>query len=602
MANKRLFNNSVKKSAFHIPPADTFNGAGGKAYSMSDRHSLAQYVATGCFNSTYYTSAETQLATVLELANKVDPEFLGKVAIYGHQNSLMRDVPAFLCAVLATRSPAVLNKVFSRVIDSGNMLRTYTQMLKGGAVGRKCLGTVSRKNIQRWFDSRTPASIFHQSIGNDPTLGDVIRLAHVKPDSPVKAALFAYLTGAKVADVDGHRVVRTPYLDRVTKEQKYLDHQFDALPELVCQFEAWKADNTQEMPKLNFRFLDGAGKLTQEQWKQIVRDANWLTTMKNLAAWGKRGIWEDKEMVKLTAARLRDESLIRRARVFPYQIMMAYLASDNPTANTGRYGRMTGVGGVGCVNVPTELKLALQDAMEIATRNVPKFSDEGVYVAVDVSGSMSSSSPTGNRGSATSKVTCIHVAGLIGATVLRTNPHAEIIPFEGSVVTKLSMNPRDSVMTNALSLASIGGGSTNCSSVVRMLNRKNAMGKLIIFASDNESWVDSGKSYDYPNFFNRGTELMAEWDIFHKRNAGSKLVCIDMTPRTNSQVTTRKDILQVGGFSDDVFNVIDSFVKPHDDNDYWVNLIEESVSLDEISVSEGVGDEVTELPETLAGA
>lgn len=593
MANKNLFKS--KSPLANLKPCDTVNEAGGKAYKMTDKHALAQYVCTGCFNSTYYTSAETQLQTVLELAHKVDPAFLAKVALYGHQKSFMKDVPALLTAVLATRDEKTLKKVFSRVIDSGNMLRNYTQMIKSGVTNRKCLGTASRKLMSKWFSDRSPESVFHQSIGNDPTLGEVIRLAHPKPSSAAHAALFAYLTGAKTEEVEGRKVLRTPYLDRVSKEQKYLTHDYDALPELVRQFEAWKADNSKPMPKLNFRFLDGAGKLTQDQWKEIVVNANWLTTLKNLAAWARRGVFADKAMVKLVADRLRDESLVKKARAFPYQIMMAYLASDAPSQYTTAWGKTSSSD---ATPVPTEIKMALQDAMEIATANVPKFSDDGVFVMPDVSGSMSSP-VTGSRGTATTQVKCIQVAALVSACVLRNNPSAEVIPFETTVVPveKLRLNARDSVMTNAEKLGRIGGGGTNCSAPLRLLNQRKAKGQVVIYVSDYESWVDSTTNH----YGNRGSEMMAEWEIFHKRNPGSKLVCIDLTPRTNSQTSTRKDILQVGGFSDTVFNVVDAFLKSNDSEDYWVNMIEQSVSLDEAVRSEEkipLAEEVVEITES----
>ena len=579
MANKNLFNKPISPLA-SLKPSDVKNAAGGTAYLMSDKAALAQFVATGCFNSTFYTSAESQLQTVLELASNVDTEFLGKLALYGHQIAYMKDVPVLLTAVLATRDQNVLRKIFSRVIDSGNMLRNYVQMIKSGVTGRKCVGTVSRKLIGNWFANRSPESIFHQSIGNDPTLGDVIRLSHARPNSRVKAALFAYLTGAKTEEVEGLKLLRTPYLDRVTKVQSYLDHDYENLPELVRQFDAWKVDNTQPMPKLNFRFLDGVGKLTQDQWKEIVINANWLTTMKNLASWSRKGVFADFEMVKLVASRLRDEVQVKKARVFPYQIMMAYLASDAPSQYTASWSKTSTVE---ATPVPPEIKMALQDAMEFATQNVPKFTDEGIFVCPDVSGSMKGVSPTGNRGTATSRVRCIDVAGLISACVLRNNPQAEILPFDGNVigVERLRLNARDSVMTNAEKLASIGGGSTNCAAPLHLLNRKKSLGKLVIFASDNESWINSGTASLYGS---KATDMMAEWEIFHKRNPGSKLVCIDMTPRNNIQVQNRKDILQVGGFSDSVWTVVSNFIKSSDVDDYWVNMIENSVSLDDFIV------------------
>ena len=103
----------------------------------------------------------------------------------------------------------------------------------------------------------------------------------------------------------------------------------------------------------------------------------------------------------------------------------------------------------------------------------------------------------------------------------------------------------------------------------------HAKGKVVIYVSDYESWVDNVSAYG-----SRATGMMEQWEVFHKRNPGSKLVCIDLTPRSNSQTSTRKDILQVGGFSDTVFNVVDAFLKANDSDDYWVNLIEQSISLD----------------------
>ena len=81
---------------------------------------------------------------------------------------------------------------------------------------------------------------------------------------------------------------------------------------------------------------------------------------------------------------------------------------------------------------------------------------------------------------------CIDVAAPVTAAVVRKNPSAVVLPFEQDVVP-ISVNPRDSVMTNAEKLASIGGGGTNCSAPLAQLNRSQARGDLVIFISDNES-------------------------------------------------------------------------------------------------------------------
>src|SRR5260370_15638697 len=107
-----------------------------------------------------------------------------------------------------------------------------------------------------------------------------------------------------------------------------------------------------------------------------------------------------------------------------------------------------------------------------------------VGVCPDVSGSMSSA-VTGWRAGSTTSVRCIDVAALVAASVLRKNRSATVLPFEQAVVS-VDLNPRDSVMTNAGRLASIGGGGTNCSAPIRLLNQVEAKADLVIFILDNE--------------------------------------------------------------------------------------------------------------------
>jgi 60 kDa SS-A/Ro ribonucleoprotein len=248
-------------------------------------------------------------------------------------------------------------------------------------------------------------------------------------------------------------------------------------------------------------------------------------------------------MADLVASRLRDAAEIARARVFPYQLLTAYRNCDT--------------------EVPGVVRDALQDAMELATANVPSIAGR-VVVCPDVSGSMSAPVTGYNTGSTTA-VRCIDVAALVAASVLRKNPGATVLPFEEDVVP-VTLNPRDSVMTNAELLASIGGGGTNCSAPVRLLNRWKAEADLVIFVSDNESWVDKGRGH--------GTALMAAWAEFRQRNPRARLVCLDIQPNQTTQAQERADILNIGGFTDRVFEVIAAFASGQLEADHWIARIE----------------------------
>jgi 60 kDa SS-A/Ro ribonucleoprotein len=254
-------------------------------------------------------------------------------------------------------------------------------------------------------------------------------------------------------------------------------------------------------------------------------------------------VFEIPGVAERIAARLRDREAIKRARVFPYQLMSAY-HNMSPT-------------------VPKIVRKALEQAMEIALENVPSFGGR-VVVCPDVSGSMASPI-TGARRGATSVVRCVDVAALVTAAVVRANPRAMVLPFE-QCVREISLNPRGSVMTSAEKLASIGGGGTNCSAPLTWLLERRVQADLVILISDNQSWVDARA--------HGATETIRKWESLHTREPASKLVCIDLQPLGTTQAAERKDVLNVGGFSDEVFEVMARFVCGELQADHWVGRIE----------------------------
>ena len=515
MANTALFKSSKGPL---VPQTNTFNRAGGKAYSLSPKHALAQYAATGCLNATFYASAEEDLDKVIGLCSAVEPLFLAKTAVYAREKGFMKDMPALLCAALSVLDGALCTQVFGRVIDDGKMLKNFVQIVRSGAVGRKSLGSMPKRLVKSWLDARSDAQVFKSSVGQDPSLADVIKMAHPKPGSKSREALYGYLIGKK--------------------------HDASQLPEVVQHFEAYKAKSRADVPDVPFQMLTALD-LGKKEWKAIAVNASWQMTRMNLLTFARHGVFEDDHMVKMVADRLKSPDLVRRSRAFPYQLMMAYRAASE--------------------GVPARIANALQDAMEIATLNVPEIEGK-VYVLPDVSGSMATP-VTGYRSGSSTAVRCIDVAALVAAAVLRKNPDGEVIPFEQNVV-KVRLNPRDAVMTNAQALASIGGGGTNCSAPLAELNRRKAKGDLVIYVSDNESWMDK-------RGVGRGTETMAEWTDFKARNPRAKLVCIDIQPNAHTQAMDSADILNVGGFSDAVFDVIAAFASGKSGAEHWVRVIED---------------------------
>ncbi|MDP4072855.1 RNA-binding protein [Acidovorax sp. A1169] len=501
-----------------MPTANALNEAGGAAFLLSPKHQLAQLAATGCLSHTFYAKAESQLDTVLALASEVDPVFVAKTAVYARRAGHMKDMPALLAASLAQRDVGLLTQVFGRVIDNGKMLRNFVQMLRSGAVGRKSLGTRPKKLVQQWLLSATEAQLLNASVGTTPSLADVVKMVHPKPAEAWRAAWFAWLIGR-------------PY-------------DTAALPPLTLSFECYKRNRAAEVPDVPFQMLTALD-LDTQAWARIAERGSWQMVRQNLNTFARHGVFALPGVADTVAAKLRDPQAVAKARVLPYQLMAAYTAAGP--------------------EVPTVVKEALQDAMELALANVPQFAGR-VVVCPDVSGSMGSP-VTGYRKGATTAVRCIDVAALVAAAVLRKNADARVLPFETKVVA-LRLNPRDSVMTNASKLAAIGGGGTACSAPLALLNQEKARADLVVLVSDNESWADAARG--------RSTATMHEWAQFKSRNPAARLVCIDIQPCATTQAQERDDVLNIGGFSDEVFTLLALYAAGGLGADHWVGVIEET--------------------------
>lgn len=517
MVNTQLFQTLKGKL---LPKANTQNQHGAPAYALGAKHQLAQLAATGCLSQTFYADAESQLEAVLALAAQVEPDFVAKTAVYARQSAYMKDMPVMLAGLLAVRDVNLLAQVFGRVVDNGKTLRGFVQMLRSGTLGRKSLGTRPKKLVQQWLLNATEKQLLNAAVGNTPSLADVVKMVHPKPAEAWRAAWFAWLIG------------------------KPFDES--ALPPATRAFERFKRELAEgqltEVPEVPFQMLT-ALELETAHWAQIARAGSWQMVRQNLNTFARHGVFEVPGMTSMLATKLRDPVAVAKARVFPYQLMAAYKACGE--------------------NVPHAVREALQDAMEAALVNVPALEGQ-VVVCPDVSGSMSSA-VTGYRAGATSSVRCIDVAAQVAAAVLRKNPESQVLPFERDVV-KLALNPRDSVMTNAKALAAIGGGGTNCSAPLALLNKQRAKVDLVILVSDNESWVDARRA--------GATQTMLEWEKLKQRCPKARLVCIDIQPYGTTQAQERNDIMNVGGFSDAVFTMIAQFARGATGADHWVGEID----------------------------
>ncbi len=542
MANKSIFK-SASTPTKSAKATDTVNNAGGRAYSLSDKSALAQLTVTGTFNDTFYAPGTAQIDTLLSILPKVDPTFIAKLSIYARENGKMKDTPTALLAYLASTDRGLFWKAFDRVCDNGKQVRNFVQMIRSGKFGRKSFGTSIKRAVRQWIEKRSDERLLNDTVGNSPSLADVIRLVRPVPKNKTREAFYAWILGRKVvmhADEMTYRIVGEARIPETVL--------YSTLPENVRAYEDFKTGRTSVIPKVDFRLVT-AKELTSEQWSQIASNSDFNMIRQNLNTFARHNVLTDKSIVKTLASKLSNRETVKRVKLFPYQLLTTFQNIED--------------------SIPNEIKNALQDAMEVATENVPAF-EGAVYVFPDVSGSMSS--PATGRSDAPTKTRCIDIAGLVASSLMRTCKDCTVTPFDTRLHSTAGLNSRDSVMTNATKLGGFGGGGTEVGLPMADLANNKKEVSLVIYISDNESWYESNPTSSWRT---SKTDLVKYWDQVKSRNPKAKMVCIDIQANATTQAKDSNSVLNIGGFSDSIWETIANFVNGDiGGKDAWVQDIE----------------------------
>lgn len=525
-------NKNIFKSHTNTITTNSVNPAGAPAYSLSNEEAIAQLVATGTFQNTFYTKAEDQLKQVQELAHKCSDTFLAKLAIYARTQGYMKDSPAVLLAILSRKNPTLFRTTAKQVLDNVKMVRNLVQIIRSGNTGRKSLGSAPKKAIQYFFNNLTDQQLFAQSIGQSPSMADIIKLAHVKPMyqgkiTEARTELFKYILG----------------FTNVKKE---------LLPQNVQDFEAFKADNTLPLPRVDWQMLSSFS-LNTDQWIKVGSSMNWHALRMNLNTLARHNALDNQELVQTICRKLVDKTVMSKVKVFPYQLFATYL---NTQSTAG---------------VPTSIKNAVQDALDISVENVPALTNvTQLFICIDTSGSMSSP-VTGYNGSATSSVRCIDAAAMFAASFAKVNKTANVtvIGFDHNAKV-IPINTRDSLVTIAQNFNTPGGG-TNCSSAMQLIQNQFTITKkdniAVIYISDNCSWAEYYGRY----YSGQASPLSTLWEQVARKAGTAKMVLIDVQPFATTQHQTTNNVLNVGGFSDAVYDVVTRFL--NNGNENWTTVI-----------------------------
>ncbi len=457
--------NIVRRLFARTPDAaNGLNHEGFPTYQRSLAERYVQMLLTNTLGSTFYASQGTNYALALELHQAMlaaNPLFAAKALVYAREQGSMRLQPIIGLVALSTVDLALFRQIFKRIILTPGDLQDFVQIVRSRQI-RPGMGRAIKQTINAWLLnlSEYHAIKYGGTNAGSRTLRDVLRLTRPQPVDDRTNALFSYL------------------IDRERWRETWAEQAPTLLPQIAALEQLKRTTDPNEQRalvaagRLPYEIVTGAIKPDRELWRVLMEQMPYFALLRHLVALQRAGVFHDSAMIEYVVGRLRDLESLRRAKILPFRLHAAW----------GAFLPMNEQEGL--------IRQTLAEMLEMAFENMPAIPGR-VVIAPDISGSM--------RGTLNPKshVRYVDIAGIFAGSLYRSNPTAQLLPFDTKVVEiKLMQQPSLLHITQQISVK-IGGG-TAVSAPISYLYARREVVDVVIALTDNEEWAQDshgGKSF-----------------------------------------------------------------------------------------------------------
>jgi 60 kDa SS-A/Ro ribonucleoprotein len=433
----KLFNRRATPQSQPIPGSNQVrNSAGGYAWQVDDWMRLDRFLILGAEGGTYYIG-ERELVkqnhdAIVRCIKADGVRAVSRIVEISNAGRAPKNDPAiFALALVATHGDAQGKAAafanLSKVCRIGTHLfhfAEYVNAMRGWGRGL-------RNAVGRWYVERNADDLAHQAVKYQQRDGwshpDLLRLAHpVAPSRQHDAVFRRMLNGTEsLGEREVKRTVRGE--DRIAKYGPVGE-----LPKLIEAFEhAKRASAAAEIVKLINEF-DLPREAVPTQWLNEVGVWDALLArmpvtamIRNLGKMTSLGLIKPfSDAKKHVLRKLKDETVLNRARVHPLAILLAQKI----------YAQGHGDKGSLKWSPVSAIVDALDEAFYATFQNVEPCG-KPLLLALDVSGSMASSMIAG------SCISAREASAAMALITAATEPEFHIVGFTGGMVP-LNISPR----------------------------------------------------------------------------------------------------------------------------------------------------------------
>lgn len=442
------------------------NHAGGFVFGLDKWKALERFLILGTAGGTYYASQSKATKENLQQIKDCIAENAAKTIDLAVEISdsgrAVKNEPAILVLALCLsdgNEKAHAVKAVPKICRTGTHILTLTDYLDG----LRGWGRVAKKALRQWLYSKATADLAYQAIKykqrNGWSLRDLLRLSHPPlPDSLSRRAVLEYIVHPEkindnaVGAIEGERQAKRTDPENLASVIREYNLPREAIP-------------TEHLNRLDV-------------WAALLEKMPLTALIRNLGKMSSIGLIKPMSATAQDVAkRLTADSLLKKARIHPLSLLIAY----------AQYRRGEGLKGSLSWAPAQEIVDALEEAYYKAFSFVEP-TGKRYYLALDVSGSMGYSM-------ANSPITCAQAAACMASVTHSVEPYTYVAGFYSGGEKATTWSAPCAMKPIPMKKESLGAGivipafgPTDCAKPMLDAMEKNIEVDCFCIYTDNETW------------------------------------------------------------------------------------------------------------------
>jgi 60 kDa SS-A/Ro ribonucleoprotein len=456
-----------------VDPRQVPNSGGGYGFALDCWARLDRFLILGSDAPTYYASAQKLTAenskAVWDCLREDGPRVVRRIVEISDAGRAPKNDPAiYALAIAASDSNPVTRAAAFAALQRVCRVGTHLFHFCEDVNAMRGWGRGLRAAVAAWYTSKTPDALAYQVVKYQQRDGwghrDVLRLCHAKAPSPPQNAVLNYA-------VNGFGERRAPH--QGAKRHAILE----SLPEIIEGMSQAHAQGAspRDVAEIVSRFrlpwecVPSDNLKSPEVWAALLPHMGLGALMRNLGRLSSLGMTGPMCQRGLEiAARLVDAKALRKARIHPFNVLMALTT----------YAAGRGVKGGLTWQPNREINEALDEAFHQSFENVTP-SGKRTLLALDVSGSMQSSMNG-------SHLTCAQATAALALVTARVEPHWHMIAFSNGI-SQIQVEKSANLQGVIRSLSGLPFGNTDCAAPMIYAARQGIPVDVFVVLTDSET-------------------------------------------------------------------------------------------------------------------